>query len=422
VSNKEQLQPSHSLPSLGVLMKFTTKSIAGLQLPEGKADHVVWDDSFPGFGLRMREGGSRNWVFQYTLGDKQRRMSLGSATAIPLVKARETASDLHAKVRLGQDPAGQKAESKQQAAETFEAIAKGYLAVRKRDMRPDAYDQIDRHLLKYAKPLHGLQLANITQRTIATRINEIRDVSGTVQANRARSSLLAFYGWAMQQGIVTQNPVANTGRFNEQPRERTLTDGELRDIWRSAGDDHYGSIVKLLMLTGQRADEIASLRWDEIGDGAITLPPARTKNKRLHIVPLSDPAVKILTAQPRRVSNSGALRVYVFGVGERGFSGWSKCKVRLDERIGASEASSAPWVVHDLRRSAATGMSRLGVQPHIIEAVLNHVSGHKAGVAGIYNRNTYEPEKRQALDLWADHIMALVEGRESNVTPLRRPA
>jgi integrase len=403
-------------------MKFTVKSIDNLRLPKGKTDHIEWDDSFPGFGLRMRDGGSRNWIFQYTLGDKQRRMSVGSASAITLVKARETAGELHAKVRLGQDPAGQKAESKQQAAETFEVIAKSYLAVRKRDMRPSAYDQIDRHLLKYAKPLHGLQLANITQRTIATRINELRDLSGTVQANRARSSLLAFYGWAMQQGIVTHNPVANTGRFIEQPRERTLADGELRDIWQSAGDDHYGSIVKLLMLTGQRADEIASLRWDEIGDGAITLPPARTKNKRLHIVPLSDPAVEILTAQPRRVSNSGALRTYVFGVGECGFSGWSKCKVRLDEHIAATGASLAPWVVHDLRRSAATGMSRLGVQPHIIEAVLNHVSGHKAGVAGIYNRNTYEPEKRQALNLWAAHVMALVEGRQSNVTPLRRPA
>jgi Arm DNA-binding domain len=109
-------------------MKFTVKTTAALQLPSGKTDHVFWEDDFPGFGLRLREGGSRNWVFQYALGKKQRRMTLGSAAAVPLVKAREIASELHAKVRLGQDPAGQKAESKQQAAETFEAIAQKFLA------------------------------------------------------------------------------------------------------------------------------------------------------------------------------------------------------------------------------------------------------------------------------------------------------
>jgi integrase len=227
----------------------------------------------------------------------------------------------------------------------------------------------------------------------------------------------------MQQGIVTQNPVANTGKFPERSRERVLNDVELRLIWMAAGDDHYGSVIKLLMLTGQRADEIASLEWREIGEGVITLPPERTKNKRQHIVPLSDPALAILEAQPRRANSDGALRELMFGIGERGFSGWSSCKEKIDERIAKAAGNPlSDWVVHDLRRTAATGMARLGVQPHIIEAVLNHVSGHKAGVAGIYNRNTYEPEKRQALNLWANHIMALVEGRESNVVPMQRQA
>ncbi|HMA71391.1 MAG TPA: site-specific integrase [Xanthobacteraceae bacterium] len=445
-------------------MKFTTKSIAGLRAPAGKinkegkyvpGDHVEWDDNLPGFGLRLREGGSRNWVFQYSLGDKQRRMSLGSATAIALVKARETASELHAKVRLGQDPAGQKAESQQRAAETFEAIALQYLAVRKREMRPGAYDQIDRHLLKYAKPLHGLQLAGITQRTMATRINEIRESSGTVQANRARSSLLAFYGWAMQQGIVTQNPVANTGRFTEQSRERILTDGELREIWTEADDDQYGSIVRLLMLNGQRADEMASLRQSEIGRAevprsrvngielleftvdAIELPPERTKNKRPHIVPLSKPALAILEKQPRRVNDDGKIREFVFGVGECGFSGWSKCKERLDKRIhdarmkaweeaGAQGDKPLPlphWTHHDLRRTMDTVMNdRLGIAPHVVEAILNHVSSHKSGksgVAGVYNKALYLRERTEALRLWADHVMALVG---ANVVPLRQPA
>jgi Arm DNA-binding domain len=140
-------------------MRLTIKSTNGIELPRGKTDHIEWDDDLPGFGIRLREGGSRGWVFQYALGDKQRRMSLGSAKAngLSLAKAREIASDLHAKVRLGQDPAGQKAESQQRAAETFKAIVDKYLAVREREMRPGAYDQIERHLLKYAKSLHGLQ-------------------------------------------------------------------------------------------------------------------------------------------------------------------------------------------------------------------------------------------------------------------------
>jgi hypothetical protein len=145
-------------------MKLTPKSTSALGLPPGKTDYVVFDDEVPGFGIRLREGGSRSWIFQYTLGNKQRRMSLGSAAAIPVDKARKTAGELHAKVRLGQDPAARKAESKQQAAETLEAVARRYLVARKPDMRPSAHDQVDRHLLKYCKALHGLQLASVTQR------------------------------------------------------------------------------------------------------------------------------------------------------------------------------------------------------------------------------------------------------------------
>jgi Arm domain-containing DNA-binding protein/integrase-like protein len=243
-------------------MKFTTKSIATLRLPGSKADHIEWDDDLPGFGIRLREGGSRNWVFQYALGEKQRRMSIGSAKAngLALVDARKTASELHAKVKLGQDPAGQKAEGQKRAAETFLAVARPYLAVRKQEMRSGSYSEVERHILKHCKPLHGLQFAGINQRTIAIRLNEIRESSGDVTANRVRSSLSTLYGWAMEQGIATQNPVALTGKNDEKSRERVLTDDELRVIWAEVGDDQYGSIVRLLMLTGQRADEMASVR------------------------------------------------------------------------------------------------------------------------------------------------------------------
>jgi integrase len=176
-------------------------------------------------------------------------------------------------------------------------------------------------------------------------------------------------------------------------------------------------------LTGQRADEIASLRWSEIRDDAILLPGERTKNHRQHIVPLSAPALGILQGQAHRVTAAGELRDLIFGLGDGPFSGWSRSKEMLDAKIAERTGKPLPhWIPHDLRRTAATGMAELSVQPHVIEAVLNHVSGHKAGVAGIYNRSSYEREKRQALDLWAEHLAAVVEGRVSNVTTLPRRA
>jgi hypothetical protein len=225
----------------------------------------------------------------------------------------------------------------------------------------------------------------------------------------------------MEQGYVDHNPFMGISKYEEKPRNRVLSDRELKLIWDNSGAEQYGAIVQLLMLTAQRADEIASLRWSEITGDVVVLPPERVKNKggknrQSHLVPLSSPALTILAAQPRRVSGDGTLRDFVFGNRERGFSGWSRCKERLDERITRAIGNPLPdWHVHDIRRSVATGMANLGVQPHIIEAVLNHRSGHQAGVAGIYNRSTYEPEKRRALALWADHVSVLIEGRESNV-------
>jgi integrase len=408
-------------------MKLIEKTVRTLQLPPGKTDHVFWDAAIPGLGIRLRAGGSRGWVFQYRLGDKQRRLSLGSVTAESFRIIREQAAQLHARVKLGQDPAGDKTENRQRAGDTFEAIARKYLAAKKDSTRPGTYRETERHIVKHAKPLNGMPVANISRRDIANLIGSIKDNSGPVAANRVRSTLSDFFGWAMSEGIDTieSNPVIGTNKSEEKPRERVLRDHELRAIWKLAGDDHYGSIVRLLMLTGQRATEIGGLKWSEIDTGArtINLPGDRTKNHRPHVVPLSDPAMAILDSQVRRADGNGELRDFVFGIGQQGFSGWSRCKERLDERIAAELGKPfEPWIIHDLRRTAATLMNdRLGVLPHVVEAILNHVSGHKGGVAGIYNRAQYMRERTEALRLWADYLMSIV-GRENNLVQLRRPA
>ena len=444
-------------------MKLTAKNLPQLRLPIGKTDHLYWDDEIPGLGLRLRAGGSRNWVFQYALGDKQRRVSLGTASPESFKTAkerdehgkdriiklgiREQAAQLHARVKLGEDPASDKTENRKRASDTFDAIAKLYLLAKRRSTRASSYGETERHILKHAKPLNELQVSKIVRRDIATLLATIRENSGPVAANRVRSTLSDFFSWAMSEGIdsIENNPVLHTNKAEEVSRERVLKDFELRIIWKCCGDDDYGSILKLLMLTGQRADEIASLMRAELGtttvpekrisDGiklpsfdvdAIDLPGERTKNKRPHIIPLSRAAMEILAARPDRANNDGTLREFVFGVGQRGFSGWSRCKERLDERIAKELGKPLDrWTPHDLRRTLSTLMNdRLGVLPHVVEAILNHVSSHqsgKSGVGGVYNKALYLRERVEALNLWADHLDAIVSD-ENKVVSLREVA
>jgi integrase len=231
-----------------------------------------------------------------------------------------------------------------------------------------------------------------------------------VARNRVRSSLSAFFAWAVTEGLLDTNPVAGTAKLDEGgSRERTLTQPELAELWSALAAEpnpQFADIVRLLILTGQRREEVGSLRWSEINGDRIVLPPERTKNSRQHEVPLSHQAQAILARQPRRKG-----RDFIFGIGEAGFSGWSDCKARLDQALLAArprKAKAMPdWRLHDLRRTCATGMAELGLQPHIIEAVLNHVSGHKGGVAGVYNRASYAEPMREALQRWADHVEAL---------------
>jgi integrase len=456
-------------------MKLDSKIVKSKPLPAGKSEAIFFDDDVPGFGVRVREGGSRGFVFQYKVGAKQRRIALGSVAAIDLSKARDTAKDLYARVRLGEDPAGDKAVAQSKAAETFKAGVDLYLAHQRRrietdDLRQKTYTDLERNLLTHAKALHGLQLAKIERRDIAACIAAAANKSGDVTSNRVRTSLSGFFSWAMGEGLVDQNPVIGTNRKEEKARKRVLNAAELRTIWNAlVEDDHYSAILKLLALLGQREGEIAGLRlselweieiitlqeidgvrlydvkevrnvppseiaefsWTEVKDGrqwpklrglAIVLPGERTKNKQKHLVPLPDSAREIIAAvaSQQRVNADGKPRDLIFGYGDGPFSGWSKSKEALDARIAEAGSTLPHGTVHDLRRSFSTHAAEIGIEPHIIEAVINHVSGHKSGVAGTYNRARYEPAKRNALIRWANHLLALVEGRESNVTSLRR--
>jgi integrase len=403
-------------------MKLTAAIVRSAGIPPGKSEAIFFDDDVPGFGLRVREAGSRSFVFQYKLGSKQRRMALGTATALNFSSVRKTAETLYARVKLGQDPAGEKNHARLKATETFEAVVRRHLDDKRKEMRPRSFAQVERHLLKQAKALHSLQFEKISRQDIAACVRSVRDNSGVPSGNRVSSSLSGLFSWAMNEGLVENNPVIGLKRPQEKTRERVLDFAELRLIWNALEDDHYGAIIKLLMLTGQRAGEIAGLSWSEIHDGMILLPAERSKNKRAHLVPLSGPALEIISAQPKRRTAEDEPRDLIFGYAKGPLGGWSGHKKSLNERIKETNGGKAipHWTPHDLRRSFATHAAEIGIQPHIIEAVLNHISGHRGGVAGIYNRATYDAEKKTALDRWAEHLMAVVEGRGSNVTPIRR--
>jgi integrase len=248
-----------------------------------------------------------------------------------------------------------------------------------------------------------LPLTKIDRRTIALRLAEVEQASGGSTRNRFRSCLSAFFAWAIREGLTELNPVTGTGKANEGGgRDRVLTEPELAALLKALGHDDFSDIVRLLVLTGQRREEIGGLKWNEIdrslGREMIVLGPDRTKNKRQHELPLSRQALAIIERRlaPKIVSRQHRLGEFVFG---RRFTAWSKSKEILDRRL-----SGTAWRLHDLRRSAATHMAELGVFPHIIEAVLNHVSGHKSGVAGIYNRARYQNDMRAAIQTWADYV------------------
>jgi integrase len=300
--------------------------------------------------------------------------------------ARAKALELLGTLASGTDPFTQPL-----AGETFGAEIERYLARKKTTLKPRSFTEEQRYLRKHAAPLHKLSLSEIDRRAIAVLLGQREAACGPIARNRLRASLSSFWTWAIAEGLCEQSPVTGTAKADAgRSRDRVLTHEELRKLWHALGDGRYADVVRLLLLTGQRRTEIGGLIWSEVDFDRklIVLAPDRTKNSRHHEVPLSSQALTILQRQPKRTE-------FVFSK----HMGWAAAKARLDARL-----QIAPWRLHDLRRTCATQMGELGILPHVVEQALNHVSGAKAGVAGVYNRSKMSDAVRDALQRWADHL------------------
>jgi integrase len=408
----------------GSAVNLSPDTIRKLTCPPGKRDCLVFDGQQRGLAVRVTATGSKTFLAQYTAIGQRRRVPLGSCDAIALADARRATQAIMGEVAQGRDPSAERKETaaKARAAAdrerlTFAALIDSWHALhlfRKRDR----YAREAVRALRSALPRHLGEPAEALSRAGVVRALDAMARQGhTAMASRTAAYGRACYQWAIKRGSIVANPFSALPAMEPRPkRERVLSDNELGAVWRAAETmgSPFGTIVRILILTGQRREEAAGLAWSELSSDLFiwTIASERAKNGHAHIVPLALPARKILSSLPR------AGNVAMPGDSGGPFNGWSKAKARLDIAAGITG-----WALHDLRRTLATGLQKLGVRLEVTEAVLNHISGSRAGIVGIYQRHDWANEKRAALDAWAAHVMGIVEKRPAveNVVALSRP-
>ena len=381
---------------------FTKTNVAKMRCASGEKEEFFWDASCRGFGMRALSSGRRSWIFQYRDEHKRtRRIALGDLSAVSLDAARAAARQHAATVTQGGNPSVQR-KSTRRAASVADVID-AYLRHAKSRQRARSFKETERHLRGHAAPLHHERMEMVQRRTIAALLEGVKEESGPIAANRLRAALSALWTWSLRTGRIDSDssPVSFTIRQPEKPRERTLTDAEVKAIWNATdGATDYARIVRLCLLTGCRREEIGGLRWDEIEQDRLIIGAKRMKGGATHEIPMLP---MIAAHLPRRPD---ALQDCAFGRGGRGFSGWSKSKKQLDATVASHGINMSPWRLHDLRRTFSTRLHDAGVGPIVIEALLAH---KQQGVAAVYNRASFREAKRAALTRWHSLLSELLE-------------
>ena len=381
--------------------RLTTKSLENAKSIAGKRRVELRDDLVIGLSCRVYDTGKKVFYLNKRLDGSQRRIKIGEFPYVSLEQARIKARDLLTQIELGEFEKGDDAPKAPTLAIVVEDFIRLYAKPRNRDWKRTAA------LLRKFEPLYSKPIDEIKRPMIVAILDELIAGGMGTGVNRALSSISKLFNWAADRGIIEHNPIAGMKKpVPERSRDRILSDKELRAVWRSSAAEGYpfGAFTQVLIATGQRRSEVAEMRWSEIDfeKGIWTLPAERAKNKSLHVIPLSPVVTDLLQSVPRFLRSD-----YVFTTtGTSPISGIGKYKERL---TSASKTDTIPWTIHDIRRTVATEMARLGIAPHIIEAVLNHKTGVISGVASIYNRYGYAEEKREALERWGDELTRTVD-------------
>ena len=383
------------------------------------ADAFLWDDARTGSGLKGTRGGAKTYLVQYRLGGRgvpTRRFTIGRhGSPWTPSAARSEAERLLTQIARGDDPRFTQAERERAHTDlAFDRYVERYLQEHgEKRWRPKTLPTVASNLRRYVMPVLGTKpLPLITRQDLVAIFDALPPGKPALPRNVYAHASRVF-SWAVERGDLDRSPFEGFKAVPPVPsRERVLSDQELRRVWEATESLGYpfGPMIRLLLLTGQRREEVAALNWTELDRSAAewVLPGLRSKNGKVHVVPLAVPAVDLLdalagsTAWPR----SGLIFTTT---GKSAASGHSRAKARLDALMVADDRSTiAAWRVHDLRRTVATGLQRLGVRFEVTEAILNHVSGSRSGVAGVYQRHGWRDEKRTALASWAHHVLDLV--------------
>jgi integrase len=384
-------------------------------LKPGAARREVADGHTRGLYFVLQPSGVASWAVRYRVAGRNRKLTLGPYPQVDLKAARDMARKALAKIAAGSDPAAEKqvkkAAARTSADDLVETALERYIL---RHVKPLKSAREAERLLRreIMTPWKGRRLAEVTRRDVHKLLDGVLDRPAPILANRVRTHLKRFFAWAVERELVQSSPVDNVRTpTSEKPRDRVLDDTELKRVWDAteAIAPPFRQALQVLTLTGQRLGEVAGMRWDEIDPATKlwSMPGKRTKNAKAHTVPLSPQALAIVNAMPRI---DGCDFVFTAN-GKISVTGFSKIKRNLDALLPGMQ----PWRLHDLRRSAATGMARIGVDIIVVEKILNHVSGQLRGVVGTYQRHGFEDERRVALERWARHIEALATGEGSNV-------
>lgn len=378
--------------------KLTAKTVEALQ-PAKIKRYEVRDLVLPGFGVRVSVSGRKTWFCNARHSGKMRRHTLGTYPKVSLLEAREAARQIMRDVELGvfEEP---EETGTPTLGETIPKFIELYAKPKNR-----RWDDVERILNQNFTPLFAKPLDEIKRADVVRVLDDMMARGKRVTANVALSAIKKVMNWSLDRGVIEANSLTGLKPpVKILARDRFLSDIEITRLLRAAEAEGYpfGTLYLLLLITGQRRSEVSGMRWSEIDfeRRVWTIPAARSKNKLAHDLPLADPVIELLSAVPRFPGSD-----FVFTTtGTTPISGFGRAKDRVEAAVGTRD-----WRVHDLRRTAASGMARLGIAPHVIEKVLNHKSGIISGVAAVYNRYGYEKEKREALDLWALHLKRLLD-------------